>query len=142
MADLTGTAQCSSNGECDDGVFCNGAETCVSGSCQSGEPPSCSGDTPFCSNSLGSCVACLINADCADADLCNGAETCNASGTCDTGTAVDCDDGVACTVDFVSFFFVIFDITWIFHVTSNKHLAIEKLIHIVHPCHWRMHQLS
>ena len=33
--------ECASDAECDDGVFCNGAETCDAGSCVSGEAPAC-----------------------------------------------------------------------------------------------------
>jgi hypothetical protein len=36
---------CTSNGQCDDGLFCNGAETCVSGSCQAGTNPCSAGQT-------------------------------------------------------------------------------------------------
>ncbi|MCP4248336.1 MAG: hypothetical protein GY778_14915 [bacterium] len=32
---------CLGDGDCDDGVFCNGAETCVTGACQTGTPPNC-----------------------------------------------------------------------------------------------------
>ncbi|MFL5307626.1 MAG: hypothetical protein ACJ8F1_20570, partial [Polyangia bacterium] len=36
-ADVSPTSTaCSTNADCDDGVFCNGAETCASGSCQAG----------------------------------------------------------------------------------------------------------
>jgi hypothetical protein len=35
---------CTNNGQCDDGLFCNGAETCVGGSCQAGTDP-CPGQT-------------------------------------------------------------------------------------------------
>ena len=48
------------------------------------------------------CVApeCTVDADCDDNIFCNGAETCDtATGTCQPGTPVDCDDGVGCTVD-------------------------------------------
>ena len=33
------TAQCLNNSDCDDHVFCNGAETCLNGVCQPGTPP-------------------------------------------------------------------------------------------------------
>ncbi|MBR9691135.1 hypothetical protein GOV08_05640, partial [Candidatus Woesearchaeota archaeon] len=56
----------------------------------------CSSGTPFCS--FGSCVQCLSNPDCDDGLFCNGVETCN-SGTCQAGTAINCGDGVSCTVD-------------------------------------------
>ena len=35
---------CNSNAECDDGLYCNGAETCISGTCQSGVDPCRHGD--------------------------------------------------------------------------------------------------
>jgi len=41
---------------------------------------------------------CSINADCDDGLACNGAETC-AAGVCQSGTAINCNDGVACTMD-------------------------------------------
>jgi beta-glucanase (GH16 family) len=41
---------------------------------------------------------CTVNANCDDSNLCNGAETCSA-GLCVAGTALDCDDTNACTVD-------------------------------------------
>ena len=41
---------------------------------------------------------CSVDADCDDARYCNGRETC-VSGTCRAGTAVHCDDGIACTID-------------------------------------------
>jgi len=42
---------------------------------------------------------CLSDATCSDGVFCNGAETCDAYGHCQTGTAVNCNDGVACTTD-------------------------------------------
>lgn len=41
---------------------------------------------------------CMNNADCSDGLACTGTETCVA-GRCVGGTAVACDDGVACTMD-------------------------------------------
>jgi hypothetical protein len=43
-------------------------------------------------------VACSGNAQCDDGLFCNGAETCVGS-VCVPGTAVTCDDGIACTLD-------------------------------------------
>lgn len=40
IGDLLGP-QCSEDGECDDGLSCNGAETCNAGSCQQGQPLGC-----------------------------------------------------------------------------------------------------
>ena len=41
---------------------------------------------------------CTVDADCDDSLYCNGTESCNA-GSCQSGTAIVCDDGVGCTVD-------------------------------------------
>lgn len=72
---------------CDDGAFCNGAETCdaVLG-CQGGADP-CAGQS--CDEGTNQCVGCLTNAECDDGLFCNGAETCS-GGACVAGTAVDC----------------------------------------------------
>jgi len=53
---------------------------------------------PRLSVSYVSAPVCLINADCDDGLFCNGAETCVA-GACQPGAVVDCNDGVACSVD-------------------------------------------
>jgi hypothetical protein len=86
---------------CDDGQFCNGAETCdPSLDCQPGTAIECP-PGEVCDEDLDQCVPaaeCTVDADCDDSMFCNGAETCVA-GTCQPGTPVDCDDGVDCTVD-------------------------------------------
>ncbi|HEX3129172.1 MAG TPA: S8 family serine peptidase [Thermoanaerobaculia bacterium] len=47
-----GSATCTLNSQCDDGLFCNGAETCNAGSCQAGTDPcaplSCNETTDTC----------------------------------------------------------------------------------------------
>jgi hypothetical protein len=81
---------------CDDGLFCNGAETCDAAlDCQPGGDP-CPGQ--LCDEGTDACVECLSDGDCDDGAFCNGAEACVA-GACQAGTPVDCDDGVGCTVD-------------------------------------------
>ncbi len=85
-----------SNAVCDDGLFCNGAETCSATlDCQAGGDP-CPGQ--ICDEVGNVCVNCVVNADCDDGLFCNGAETC-AAGVCQAGTAVNCSDGVVCTDD-------------------------------------------
>ena len=42
---------CSSDAECDDGLYCNGAETCVGDACQDGTAPTCEDDGLFCNGS-------------------------------------------------------------------------------------------
>ena len=86
---------CIDNGDCDDGLFCNGAETCVSGTCQPGSDP-CPGQ--LCDETGDVCVDCFGEGDCDDGLYCNGAETC-VSGVCQPGTPPDCDDSIACTTD-------------------------------------------
>jgi subtilisin family serine protease len=94
---------CITNGDCDDGLFCNGAETCSAGSCQAGTAPNCddgiacTGDS--CNEGTDSCDHAPNNAACDDGLFCNGAETCNVSLGCQAGTAPNCNDGIACTVD-------------------------------------------
>jgi hypothetical protein len=46
---------CTIDADCDDGNFCNGAETCVEGVCQSGQNP-CDLEQQICSESLKTCV--------------------------------------------------------------------------------------
>jgi len=66
---------------CDDGLFCNGTETCDAGVCGSstGDPCSASGQT--CDEGSDRCVACLVNGDCG-----------GATPFCETGThlCVEC----------------------------------------------------
>jgi hypothetical protein len=68
---------CTGDAECDDGVYCNGAETCANGLCQSGTPPSCADDGLFCNGS----------------EVCDEfAKSCGSSGyPCEEGTTCDED---------------------------------------------------
>ncbi len=69
-------AGCTSDLQCDNGLYCDGAETCdiPSGTCQAGTPPVCD-----------------------NGDFCDGVETCNEStDSCDPGTPPVCDDGLFC----------------------------------------------
>lgn len=106
---------CSDDADCDDGVFCNGAEVCDAGSCQPGADP-CPGQV--CGEESELCLDCLTDADCDDGVgctvdtcdpvtttcsqvpddglcddgfLCNGTETCDAMLDCGPGTPVACD---------------------------------------------------
>ncbi len=70
---------CLTNADCDDGVYCNGAETCYTGTgqCQTGTSVIC-----------GDAVGCTVNA--CDENL----------NTCTTVPDADlCDDGNPCTID-------------------------------------------
>ena len=71
------SVSCTTNAQCDDGLFCNGQETCVSNHCQAGTAVQCS-----------------------DGLFCNGQETCNENtDSCNNGTAPVIDDGITCTQD-------------------------------------------
>ena len=80
-----GGGGCTLDSECDDGQFCNGAETCAGGSCQGGSNPCLAGETcdevtDTCSSCSGGQVgdSCSVNADCCS-NKCkgrSGAKTC------------------------------------------------------------------
>ena len=98
------TAQdCTVDPDCDDGAFCNGAETCVGGFCQAGTPVNCNDGIACtddsCNEGTDSCDNVANNANCDDGLFCNGSETCSATLDCQAGTAPNCDDGVGCTDD-------------------------------------------
>ncbi len=111
--------ECTINSHCDDGVFCNGAETCdvASLTCGLGSEPCredqiCDGIRRRCQD-----VECIVDADCDDSDGCT-TDQCDAAacsntdlvcpsgqlcleqtGTCivsDCTTDADCDDGIFC----------------------------------------------
>jgi hypothetical protein len=46
---------CTGDADCDDGNFCNGAETCVEGVCQNSQNP-CDPEQQICSESLNTCI--------------------------------------------------------------------------------------
>ena len=79
---------CLTDAECDDGLFCNGDETCgTDGLCAAGTSPCatdevCDEDQDVC---LGVCPGGL-DSECDDGLYCNGAETCGTDGLCDAGT--------------------------------------------------------
>lgn len=109
---------------CDDGVFCNGAETCDPVlDCLAGTDPcddgfTCTADA--CSEGTDSCTNTPNDAACDDGLYCNGAETCSPSLGCVAGAPpclvtqvcveptdtcqaclvpADCDDGDPCTAE-------------------------------------------
>ena len=113
--------ECLIDADCDDGIFCNGAETCdAGGTCQPSMNPCAVNET---CDEVNGCVAppppaCTTDADCDDGALCNGVETCQA-GQCVAGmdpcapgetcnevdgcvsapqcaSDADCDDGLFC----------------------------------------------
>ncbi len=75
---------------CDDGLFCNGAETCnVASGCEAGTDPC---DGAACDEAGDTCEAgCSGDSECDDGEYCNGQETCS-GGDCQSGQ----DQGQAC----------------------------------------------
>ncbi|MCZ7677895.1 MAG: hypothetical protein M5U28_03580 [Sandaracinaceae bacterium] len=87
---------------CDDGVFCNGADTCGGGSCAAHAGAPCSGSA-VCDETMDVCTGCLTDTDCGGAVYgswsgCGGFDdTCDETGTesrsvttftCSSGTCV------------------------------------------------------
>lgn len=89
---------CTTNGDCDDGNVCNGAETCVSGSCQAGTPLNCNDGNACTADSCNTTTGCVNTPiSCNDGNACT-ADSCDAGSGC-VNTPVNCDDGDACTAD-------------------------------------------
>ncbi len=96
-------AECSTNDQCDDGLFCNGAELCdvALGSCVAGSAPqvddgvACTVDS--CDEDADAILHLADNGSCDDALFCNGVETCDAALGCVAGVAPTADDGIECT---------------------------------------------
>ena len=88
---------------CDDGLFCNSGETCTGGSCNGGAATDCDDGVgctaDACNEAADACDNVPQDATCADGLYCNGDEACDGLLGCQAGTAVDCDDAVACTLD-------------------------------------------
>ncbi len=104
LAICSNAPPCVTDPDCDDGLYCNGAETCDAGSCQAGTPVACDDGvactTDFCDEAADACDATPDDGACDNGAFCDGAETCDAVNDCQAGTPVACDDGVGCTVDF------------------------------------------
>ncbi|MFK8002317.1 MAG: hypothetical protein AB8H86_22160 [Polyangiales bacterium] len=118
-----GPSSCTTNDECDDGVYCNGAEECSAGACIAGALPDCDDGVActadICDDEMGACRSfadstacadgetcsasgcsseCTSDDQCTDGVFCNGAETCS-DGVCTAGVVPDCDDSIPCTED-------------------------------------------
>ena len=96
---------CSNDGDCDNGLYCDGEESCVEGSCVAGQPVTCSAGSDACTSNVcdESSDSCIVvpkadGTSCSDGAFCNGMETCQ-SGMCSPGTDVACNDGLECSVD-------------------------------------------
>ena len=90
-----GAVSCNADADCDDELFCNGAETCdtQTNRCADGTPPC---DAALCVEEDDTCLECLEDSDCADDDLfCTGDPVCSEAGTCGFGDD-PCEEGETC----------------------------------------------
>jgi hypothetical protein len=97
--DLTITG-CSSDADCDDGLYCNGSETCVDTICQAGTAVDCPDDGLFCN---GNEVCDEVNDECTHSgDPCTSPLMCyEVDDICvECFGDEDCIDGEPCTDDF------------------------------------------
>ncbi len=96
-------ATCLADSDCFDGRVCNGIEVCVAGLCQPGTAIDCNDGIDctldVCEEVSGACLHEPRDADCDNDRYCDGVETCDAATGCLPGLSINCDDGVACTVD-------------------------------------------
>jgi hypothetical protein len=84
---------CDTNADCDDGLFCNGAETCSAGSCINGSKPCTDED---CDEANDRCVPSVCNNN----GTCDAGEDCNVCpGDCMSGTGASCGNGVCETAN-------------------------------------------
>jgi hypothetical protein len=119
---------CQSDGDCDNGVYCDGVERCFDGACVgvSALPcgdlnectrGACNEETDQCDYAVDDALCapgqrcdpkagcflpsqCGQDSDCDDGLICNGAEVCDLqAGRCGPGLPPDCDDAIDCTVD-------------------------------------------
>ncbi|MFQ5463759.1 MAG: hypothetical protein ACE5E5_14175, partial [Phycisphaerae bacterium] len=89
---------------CDNGLFCDGSETCdaILG-CQTGTAVNCDDSVgctvDLCDETADTCTNTPADVLCDDGLFCNGVEICDPTLDCQAGTAVNCDDGLACSID-------------------------------------------
>ena len=82
---------CSINSDCDDGLYCNGAETCdtVSGACITGANPCNTGETCDEQSNICTIEICNNNGTCETGEDCN-----NCANDCISGTGGGCGNGI------------------------------------------------
>lgn len=88
---LTGCLQAGTCEPCDDGLFCNGAESCAGSSCAAGI--AC---MDFCDEVNDTCFECLNPSHCNDNNVCTDDDCVNNS-CVNTNNTLACDDGLFCT---------------------------------------------
>ena len=88
-------SECAEDADCDDGLFCNGNETCRTGLCMDEADPCV--DPAHCDEADDVCFECVDNAECDDANDCTTDE-CISDACVNTPVADDtpCPDGIFC----------------------------------------------
>ncbi|MEK6875669.1 MAG: choice-of-anchor Q domain-containing protein, partial [Nanoarchaeota archaeon] len=95
----SGVSGCTINYQCDDALYCNGAETCVSGTCQAGTAPNindgiaCTSDS--CNEATDQIVHTPNNVLCDDSNSCT-TDTCNAITGCSNSQITSCINSDTC----------------------------------------------
>ncbi len=83
---------------CDDGLFCNGPDTCSGGSCAAGSIDPCGGGTEcadLCDEAGDHCFDPLGSACTPDGNFCTD-DVCDGNGNCAVPNSNPCDDGLFC----------------------------------------------
>lgn len=95
--------QCTTSSDCDDGLYCNGDESCLGGACQRGDAVDCTDSNPCtrdsCSESDRACMHAADGALCDNGIFCDGLEACDLQAGCVARSPLDCEDSVPCTID-------------------------------------------
>ena len=90
---------CVTDGDCDDGKFCTGMETCVNDACQDGTPPDCDDGVACtldaCNGTTDACEHIGDDAFCANTLFCDGVEFCHLLLDCQEGP-LPCTAGETC----------------------------------------------
>ncbi|MCH7850131.1 MAG: hypothetical protein IH845_00630 [Nanoarchaeota archaeon] len=105
-ASVSVVSVCSIDADCDDGLFCNGIETCSGSVCQAGAiacPEDSYSCTTTCSESTDSCTTSFDDSVCSDLDSCTVNGLCTGAGGDSNGCIYDIlSDGSICDDDDVS----------------------------------------
>ncbi len=96
--------ECTSDDACDNGIFCDGAETCDDfGVCRPATGRDCDDGlactSDHCDESLGTCVHEPNDSACDNGLFCDGVERCDVHDGCLPGDPVTCNDLISCTAD-------------------------------------------
>ncbi len=88
---------------CDDGNVCTTGEQCALGKCKPLKPNPCD-DGDLCTTDTCATVGACTHTPVAEGGACTDGSKCNTPGTCTSGkctgfAAIQCDDGLPCTVD-------------------------------------------